>query len=134
MRKYIFVLTCPRTKKIRVVGHTTNPLRRYLYYIYDSRPNPIGDWIKSYRGRRPDIKVIEIVTSKKQIRERMSYWTEYYRKNNLLGLGKINKTVMIRFLVTHSDSLLIQAEADKYCEGNLPRYLRMKVMQKKEAY
>ena len=132
MKKYIFVLICPVTDKIKFVGHSNNPIRRYNHYCYDyHKQNAIAEWVRSFPGKRPEMKVIETVTSKKQIKDRVAYWKDFYKENDLLRIEKVKKTIMVRFLVTPEDFALINTEAEKHCNGKISEYVRGKVLNKK---
>ena len=128
MQKYIFVLICPHSKKVKHVGSTTNPINRYANYKSDTRESALGGWFKSFKGQSlPELKIIETVTSKKAEFERLDYWKAFYSKGHLL-VEKVNKDKHINIVVTEDEFAFIKKEIDSDFDGNISNFVRSKIL------
>lgn len=80
---YIYALCDPRDDRVRYIGKTDNPDRRYKAHLIEKSRTYRTNWIKSLAalGLKPKLKIIEIVsfqsTTEWEARER--YWIAYYR-------------------------------------------------------
>lgn len=127
MRKYIFCLICPITNRVKYVGHTYNPIRRYSYYAYAKEVNQIGDWFRSYGKLTPELKVLELVQNKKA-KSRVEFWQNYYKENNLLNLVKNKKSELVRFFVSKNDLELIKKDMKEKKFDRFADYCRFKLL------
>lgn len=80
---YIYVLIDPRDDKIRYVGKTINPTKRFKRHIENSRWKSYHSsrWIKSLYEENliPIMKIIE-ETNEEKWEEREIFWIKYYRE------------------------------------------------------
>lgn len=80
---YIYALCDPRDNRVRYVGKTDNPDRRYKAHLIEKSRTHRTNWIKSLiaLGLKPTLKIIEIVSfqSPTEWEAREKYWIAYYR-------------------------------------------------------
>ncbi len=82
---YIYMLIDPRNNRVRYIGKSNDPNKRYQMHLWDiNNSNPRKrNWIKTLRqkGMKPILSVIEICSDDEwQKRER--YWIAKYRKDH----------------------------------------------------
>lgn len=132
MKKYIFVLICPNTNKVKYVGTTTDPIKKIKFYLNDRRKSNIGDWFKSYGDNSPALKVVKEVSTKKEEMEilfdlREKYKIHYYKKL------EENKDRQLRIALKQSEYDLIKKEANENFYGNVSNLIRSKILRSNES-
>ena len=73
MKKYIYSLTCPISKKVKYIGYTNNK------NSYTLNSKELDKWVEQlYLFRsEPEFSILELV-SNTSLKERVSYWTTLY--------------------------------------------------------
>jgi len=83
-KHYIYGLFAPDTNKLRYVGYSINPTRRYREHIHHTHQyvSKNNNWIISLKknGYKPCLKIMEVCDTLEQGIQRESYWIRYFRK------------------------------------------------------
>jgi predicted GIY-YIG superfamily endonuclease len=95
---YIYVLLCPETNKIRYVGKSFNPERRYKKHINKKRKTYCCRWIQTLKQRnlKPKLKIL-LITDENYIdfweKRIIKQFKKYYDLTNLTDGGDGGDTI-----------------------------------------
>lgn len=73
MKKYIYSLTCPISKKVKYIGYTN---KKDSYTLNTKDLDKWLDQLYLFRSE-PEFSILELV-SNLSLKERLSYWTTLY--------------------------------------------------------
>lgn len=90
----VYAIRCPKTKKIRYVGHTHTPTIRFKSHLYKNK-TPVGIWISELlsNGTPPIFEIIEqfdyienkgvkdVCEMTGRISSRELYWIRHHSQN-----------------------------------------------------
>ena len=81
---YVYSLIDPRTDRIRYVGQTNNPLRRYNEHVKSTEFTSKGKWVQELRdlGLKPRIVLLDEVDSQKDVNIQEYRWMYIGRQRN----------------------------------------------------
>jgi hypothetical protein len=128
MKKYIFILVCPKTKKVKHVGITGDPIKKYKFYKNDKRKSFIGDWFKSFKDYGyPKMKIVEEINSKYNKVLRVDYWKEFYKKKSLY-LEKETRDRLVHCVLSQGEFNYIKKIIDRDFEGSISNFMRDRLL------
>ena len=120
MTYFVYALTDPVTGVVHYIGMTNNAHHRYKQHChvdhYDQSAK--GCWIRNLKENKllPGLKILDIVETEDEVRQREIYWMEYYLKQGVLLTNKLLPLV----LTPNSQPLLeiIETKAIKGVKSN----------------
>ena len=128
--KVIYTLICPKTKKIKYIGCSHNPIRMYHFFMYDKRDNPVCDWFRSLGDDKDliSLEVVDVVNSRSRVivNKRIKQWIDYYQDKGLLDLipsKNPRRKHLIRLFLNDDEFNQLNELAVKM-NMSIPKYLR----------
>lgn len=104
MKKFIFALIEKDTKKVRYIGSTVDPIRKYRYLRYQDQTE-LGEWCRS---NSPELKAIGYAKSIPELRKKVGKLLLEHGLTLYDHLIKKRKIISVRFFVDEDQFKLLK--------------------------
>lgn len=126
--KWIYYLVDPITQKVRYVGSSVDPTKRFQNHLSEKRSSKKQSWIKRLekKGLTPELRFV-VQGNDVEIRKLEAKHIRKFNPKDLFNKRTEDRDCRIEFRLKEDEFEYIKDLANKFADGNVSRFIRWAV-------